>query len=86
MTEPEAVDWKKGMAERRANLTAMRENMLREAHDILNRIARMPANDEGTPFVTALQFGREELFEIQNVIRSWVQRDDELLLEASNGR
>ena len=60
--------------------------MLTEARDILNRIARMPANAQGTPFVTALQFNREEIFDIQNVIRSWLQRDGELLLEASNGR
>jgi len=86
MTESEPVDWAKGMAERRAHLPAIRQNMLVQARDILNRIARMPANTEGTPFVTALSFNREELFEIQNVLRSWVQRDGELLLEASNGR
>jgi hypothetical protein len=86
MTEQQPIDWKKGMAERRKNLPVMRENVLNEARDILNRIARMPANAEGTPFVTALQFGREELSEIQSILRSWIQRDGELLLEANDGR
>lgn len=84
MTEPEP-DWQKIMAERRKNLPAMRENMLIDARDTLEQIARMPANAAGAPFVTALQFGREEIFEVQRVLRSWLQRDAELLLEASNG-
>jgi len=86
MTEPEPVDWQKGMAERRKNLPAIRQDMLIEARAVLNRIARMPANADGTPFVTALSFNREELVEIQAVLRSWVERDSELLLEVLHGR
>jgi len=81
MTEPEQ-DWQKIMAERRKNLPAIRQNMLVEARDILNQIMRMPANAQGTPFVTALQFNREELVEIQAVLRSWLQRDEASLQEA----
>jgi len=80
------IDWQKVMAGRRANAPAMRENMLIDARDTLERIARMSANDEGLPFATALSFNREEILEIQSVLRSWLQRDGELLLEASNGR
>jgi hypothetical protein len=83
MTE---ADWQKIMAERRKNLPAMRERMLTEGRDILFRITRMPANDDGTPFVTALSFNREEILEIQSVLRKWLERDSELLLEASDGR
>jgi hypothetical protein len=85
MTEPEP-NWGKIMAERRKNLPAMREGQLMEARDILNKIARMSANAEGSPFVTALRFNREELLEIQSVLRKWVERDAEFLLEALHGR
>jgi len=84
MTEPEP-DWQKLMAERRKNLPAMRERALIDSRDTLIRIARMPADDSGTPFMTALRFNREELVAIQDVLVDWVRRNDELVQEALHG-
>lgn len=86
MTEQEPVDWVKTAAERRAHLPVMRGSMLIAARDTLNRIVRMPANTDGSPFVSALSFNREELMEIQSVLRNWIQRDDVSLMEELHGR
>ena len=74
------------MAERRKNLPIVRQELLIEARDLLIRIARMPGDEKGTPFVTALQFNSKELFAIQDMLRSWIERDSGLLMEALHGR
>ena len=77
MTEPEP-DWPKIMAERRKNLLAICQHAQAEAHYILDKIARMSANAQGTPFATALQFDRKEMEDIQAVLRDWLQRTQEM--------
>jgi hypothetical protein len=86
MTESEPpVDWAKIGAQRRANLPAMRERALVDARDTLIKIARLPVDDKGTAFLTAVSFNREELVAIQDLLVGWAQRNDELLKEALHG-